>query len=509
MAGVGPPTGGRIGARIAELAATATSRARAATADAEAALRQRATVGIMEQLEREGAILSSNWLAAAVDDPELDETTRQAIRDLTTPRHPIQLVALVGVLISAGLVIGQAAAAGMTDRLQRWSMNQFADVSLTPDQMAELVTRNWMSHAEGAASARQFGLRGDWWNGMVELAGTPLNIEMLVAAWQRGIITEARLDKGIRQGRTKDEWIDVVKALRWGPMPAGNAIAAAVEGHLTQDQARELVALNGIDPKWFGPMFETAGRPPGVEQMGELANRGLVSEAEWEMAVRESDVKNKYIPALREARTRIPPMEQTTTMMRRGALTAAEGLKILMQHGFSAEHAQSMVDWATTEKAEETRALAKAEVMQLYDEALIARAVAAGFLVELGYDPDDVEMLLALRDTAKERRRVGAAVNRVKGLFVAYRIDQPEAAGALDRLGVAPGSRDDLLAVWTIERETATRDLTLAQVQSAAKKGLIDETELARRLQGLGYSDDDVVVLMALTLGGTQPPGGA
>jgi hypothetical protein len=55
-----------------------------------------------------------------------------------------------------------------------------------------------------------------------------------------------------------------------------------------------------------------------------------------------------------------------------------------------------------------------------------------------------------------------------------------------------------LLAIWDLEKESLTVQLTAAQIVGAVKKQLLDRGEALDRLVQRGYTQDDADILLRL-----------
>lgn len=370
---------------------------------------------------------------------------------------------------------------------------------LTPQEAAAAWNRNIVSTDEGRDIAALAGMPAQDFDRLTELGGEPLAMQELLFAYRRGLIGEDRLNRGFVQGPVRNEWYDVFKALRYLPMPTGDALEAATKGHLTVDAARAIAQQNGLEPAHFDPLLESQGNPLGPEKMIDLWNRGIMSAAQVEQGIRESRVNNKYIPWFMASRFEVMPPETVRLMYQRGAMSKEDALRRLQERGYTAQDAAIILTGASAHKTRATRDLTVSQVTELYAQRLIAKADAATMLGALGFETDESDWILALADLARVRRLTSAVVARVRAAYVANRIDSTGASHLLDAAQVPPDARDDLLAVWDLERATPTRSLTLAQVQQAYRRGLFDQAAFVARLVGMGYAPEDADVIVKLT----------
>lgn len=383
-------------------------------------------------------------------------------------------------------------------RLWQQAIPQLFRQLLSPEILAQMVVRGVVSSSIGRSIARKSGLSAADFDRLVRVTGRPPGLQELLFAFRRGLINRARLHHGIRQSDVKNEWIDVIEALRFAPMPPEAAINAAVQGHISASKARRIVSEGGIRPQDFEPLLETAGNPPGIGQMLDLWKRGEISRERVTQAIRESRIKNKYIPDLLRIGRVIPPMRTVTSMVRNGVISEREGIRKLMEIGFNREDAGNLAANASQDKTAPDRQLAKSDVLTLFRENAISEPTARSFLEAVGYSAQEVSFLLSIEGLRRARRDRDHAIARTRASFVAHRISVNETSATLDRLGVPAPERDRLLGLWDLERLTNTRELTPAQVIGAAVRGFITEPEALTRLAQMGYDPGDASLLFRI-----------
>lgn len=373
-------------------------------------------------------------------------------------------------------------------------------VLLPPDALADMVVRGITDEKTAAETAAQSGVRDDDFAKLVLAAGTPPAIQELLEAYRRGIIDRDRLVHGIRQSRVRNEWVDVIESLRLGPMSPTEAIEASVQGQLSDVEARKIAAEGGLLPEHYDPLYGVAGNPPGPETILDFLNRGLLTETQAKQALRESRLKNKYIDILVASRVRLLPQRTIVTLVSKGLISSSDGISKLLDLGYSEDDAAALVSEAKSRKTEKERDLAVGQVRDLYATKALSKAQASEMLAALGYEPDEVEWLLALSDLERVRRATDAAVSKIHALYVGHKLPEGDASNDLDALGVPSGMRDDLMEIWALEREANVRHLTPAEITKAFKLGYIEESDAFDRLINIGYSDEDANILIAFTV---------
>lgn len=452
----------------------------------------------LEAFEAEHAGVIAGVMQRVLDSGALPPVVHELISSLASPVHQTQVI--LG-LFSIGAIVREFVSAVIAPYVQdaankAWSSDP--TVPLSPAEAAVALIKGHLDQGTAQSEAQHSGINADRFAVLSLNTGEPPGLQQLQEALRRGIIDSGRFDKGVRESRVRDEWIDVLLALRYAPVAPGEVLAGAVQGHLDLADAQHRISLAGVDPDNFDWLYQTHGRPPGTMEMLHLWNRGEVTQADVEQSIRESDVKNKYIPALLQLRRQLMPQRTIVSAVRQGVLSPADAVVKLQQIGYNAEDAALLASEGTATKHAHTKDLTQAQIAALYEASFIDRATAHELISALGYDAQETDWLLALADHARQAKMQTAAITSVRTQYVGHKIDRLAASNALDKIGVQSTGRDELLQVWDTERDARVTHLTEAQLASAHKKGIIDVGEFGTRLVAMGYSVHDARILLQL-----------
>lgn len=376
---------------------------------------------------------------------------------------------------------------------------------LSPADAALGVLRGDLSEGQGAAIAAANGMTAADFQVFIANTGEPLGLEQLLEAKRRGFIDAARFDRGFRQSRYRNEWLDVANAISLSPMSTADAVDAAIQGHLSYDAAKAKAVQNGLEPADFDPLYQTAGEPIAREQAAQLYNRGLMTEAQVKQAIVESRLKPKYTDLAFDLHVRLPEGRQIVAMVTHGVVTKAEAAQLLTELGYTPQVAGFLIAEGTSAKVGAHKDLTVGEIRQLYTAGVFTAEHAAQLLGQLGFDATDAGFLLKSWDLLAAAAVTRQAIGVVRAKYVARHFDEQQANLYLDSLGVAAEAKARLLIVWDTERAATVRTLSEAQIVKAHKDGLIGGQVAYDRLQGIGYSADDALILLGVAPGSAVP----
>lgn len=142
--------------------------------------------------------------------------------------------------------------------------------------------------------------------------------------------------------------------------------------------------------------------------------------------------------------------------------------------------------------------LTRADVVGAYTDGLLQPADAEQHLADLGYERDEVKIILGRADIAKAKAHRTETEATLHTLYSAKRVTEAEARSQLGELGIQPERVDMLLRRWDAEHQAKTPTLTVAQIQRAYAHDFINEADATTRLQHAGYNAADTTVLLQL-----------
>lgn len=460
----------------------------------------------LEAFEQEHAGVIRTALAQAMAHPDFPPMVKELLDGIANPEHQTQV--LLGA-VAAYAIVSQfvsAALAPAVSGVQQIAWDAAPELPLSPQELAVAVLKGWLDVGAAAGEARKFGLNADRFGVLVATNGEPPAPEQLMQALRRKIIDRGRFDQGIRESRIRPEWTDVLHELRYQPVPVGEVLSAVVQGHISEAEARHRIDVAGLNPSDFPWLYATHGRPPGTEMLIQLWHRGAITLATLEQAIRESDVKDKYIPAIVAGGRHLMPERTVVSAIRQGVLTYDEGIAHLLELGFTAADAATLAKEAKSTRVQTQRDLSLGMIESLYAERLIPRAEASALIGKLHYDAAETEMILSLADHSRHYRMTQAAVQRVHTRYVSHKMTRAQASTALDKLGMDAAGRDDALTLWTYEREDNVPTLTLSQLQGAIRRKVITFARFREGVLALGYPESDLLVLYAEAFPPTSAP---
>lgn len=367
---------------------------------------------------------------------------------------------------------------------------------LSPADLADMVVRGIINQDEGARVAAMSGVTSGDFARLVLDNGEPPGLMELLEAFRRGFIDESRLVHGVEQSRYRNEWMDVILKLRYAPMSVADAVNANVQGHISAAQRDAIAQQNGLEPGAAAILYDTAGEPLSRTEMEQLYDRGQATQAEVEQALRESRLKDKYVPQAFQLHQKVLPIYTVERALQHGGVSASDATRIILENGYTKSDAAIIVSSGSGQRLDTTKNKTIAAIEGAYEANLIPQSEAQSLIEGMGYSKDESSFIMKAAEFRRQAHVVTQAVSALRSKYVAHHITKNTASGYLDALGIPASQRDYLIALWDIELDANTRTLTEAQTVKAVKLKLITEQDGISRLEKMGYDSTDAQLLI-------------
>jgi hypothetical protein len=320
----------------------------------------------------------------------------------------------------------------------------------------------------------------------------------LLDLWNRGAISEEAVDRGIREGRTKTKWSPAIKELRHFMLSPAEVAGLRLRGWITADTSYRLGALRGADKQTMDYLFENRGRPAttrqvhiGYQRGGRLTGPALSERETFTRAVEQSDIRPEYEPILWAQRYTYPSAFVLRALVSSGDLTQTEGEQILLYEGWEPGLAKKVAaKWAqgsTAAEKQETRA----ELADEYQGGYITEQEYRTALGQLGYHGHQLDLEVHLSDARRVKKYRERAIGAIEKAYVKHHLNEPEALAKLGEAGVTAEAATLLIPYWTLERDSAVRELTAGQIKTAYKKAAMTQADALAALVERGYTAAD------------------
>jgi hypothetical protein len=345
---------------------------------------------------------------------------------------------------------------------------------------------------------------------LAQLAGLPPGPGELLEMWRRGIITEAAVEHGIREGHTKTKWTSAFKALRWNLLSAATLVNMRLRGWIEPPEYHDRMRVHGYGAGEADDWYNSAGRPmapgqaftawargaPHVKQPGFDPGGATFSEDDFARAIRQSDIRPEWAPVLWHIRYAYPSLFQLRGAVQAGFIGHDRALQILKYERYEDRDALALVNGWLSATRTTAKGLTVADLQTEYEAGFLDRATLINELEALGYSGEAAAGKAEVSDARRARTYRTAVMARLQAAYDRYRLTDADAVTELGQLGVVADAATHYVTLWREYRDAKTHELTPAQVKKAYAKGYYDRATAIAELEERGYNAPDAAILL-------------
>lgn len=331
-------------------------------------------------------------------------------------------------------------------------------------------------------------------------------------AWKKGLISDNECKEYLFRLGYNEEKAELIMKKEAIETISGITSFLVQLGAISKDEFIRRMKLFGLDEKQAEIAYLSSFKLPETTLLIKAFKSGLISE----------DIVRRYLKAkgyddltislilvsAKEERTEDDKKlakNEVLTFFRYGLIDELEARNLLQSLGYDLNEIELFINFEkmrlTLGKKEVDKKLSKAEVLRAYRDKVISRIEAEELLARLGYDSNEINILLQLAEQTKIKekaeRKKDIARSDILRAFRLGIITRELAKNMMTQLGFSEDEAEFILKSAEV-REEEKRTLTATQIITAASRRIIRISEAYDYLKSLGYGDFEVIVLFRL-----------
>lgn len=497
-----------------------------------------------------------------------------------TDKHDLTFAAMaIGVGMMVLPQVAPAFAAPALEYIQQQAYARMPISPLTIEQTIGAFFKGLLSIDEVRNEALKRGIAPSKVDALIEAARPLPSPGAIQEAFLRGFISESEHDRLLRQHGYTDSDIALFKSLYFIIPTPSDLIRMAVREVFSPAVAEKFGQFEdfpevfaqwarkiGISEEWAKNYWAAHWDLPSATQGFEMLHRRIINEDELKMLLRALDV----MPFWREKLIQLSYNPYTRVDLRRmyslGILSEEDVYNAYLDLGYDPEKARNLTEFTIRHYAPEEETTLdeyRRAALSLYQKAykldIITLDDLRNYILNLGYHPDDAELILSITVAEKEiterreelpplrgrirdmtldafkrgiftRAETEATLSaigysddeitwlvilaeyereheikelfleRLRIMYVNRSMDKDEVYGFLGQVLPTEAEIRQLLMRWDVEREIRIRKPSESVLRRWWKLGLLSDEEFLEEMRGLGYAEK-YVALIATELG--------
>lgn len=358
--------------------------------------------------------------------------------------------------------------------------------------LAQGVAQGQVNAKQAATWASHHGLDQTAFDALVAISDVGPSFGLLLEAWRRGLLSKAEFDTGLQRLAIETQWWPALESLKDVLLSPAELANARQQGFITQQQAEDEAALQGITQARADIQYELAGLPPGIETALELLRRGIIDDPTFTQIVREGHTKTKYTSDLLALKDRVLGATTWATLYLKGHVTQ-----------------QQMYDGgALVGESPQNMDLLYLSMGRPAAPGQLWTAAARGIDGPLNRPMDFAQFQTAIAES-DIRPEYGPMLWAIRYLYPSlFQLTRLVEGGTIDvatgtdwatKARYAPEVVAALAQAWQKGSGTSKRGLTKADLATEYEAGLITPTQYQTDLEQIGYSTADAQALVGVS----------
>lgn len=411
---------------------------------------------------------------------------------------------------------------------------------VSPETVRELYRRKFISTDTAFQLLKLHGFDHVQASLFLGLAYQRLSVAEAVNLWLRGEITEQYLDEILDINGYLPHERELVKKLAFIIPPVSDIIRFAVREAFNPEAIQQFQLLSefpeefakyaqmqGLSRFWAERYWIAHWELPSITQAFEMFHRTVPQSTDpnadviappsgWETRVNPPQKQNvigretlrmllkaqDISPFWRDKLEAISYLPLTRVDVRRayelGILGEGDVYFAYRDLGYNDQNAQILTQFTILEVMNEERNKVRNEILELFILGAINETELREALKQLRFPDRVVEALVQFARFRKWRKYIERIIKRYKAEYMRGDIDDSEAHDRLVRLGLESEEVLRILEEWQAEKIAKERTLTKEDIRRAFERRLISEQEAREKLKRLGYSDEDIELLIRI-----------
>lgn len=287
-----------------------------------------------------------------------------------------------------------------------------ADAAFGPPDSGSIiagVTQSQLTPSQARDLLMEVGIAPEHFDWLFKTAGQSPPVDLTLNLWNRGLIDDATVDKIILESPIKNEYVDVIKRMRYHWPPMEQTISMVRRGSYTPEQGADRLAKLGFFPDDIKAMIDWATQDKNqatkdlssaqIVDLYELGLRDQSATISDLVAIGWDQTEAEWILSIADVRIMRRKLDKSVSRIRSAYLahrinetTASNALDTV---GVPTEAREDLLDTWATELAVNVAILSQAQLIAAAKKDVITVQTCGERLMQLGYSEDDAVILMA------------------------------------------------------------------------------------------------------------------
>lgn len=298
-------------------------------------------------------------------------------------------------------------------------------------------------------------------------------LEML----RRGLVSDNDVKTMMQRAGIPVQYWGPLLELKNGPVSVADAALGVLRGTMSMNDGVTIALQNGFDVNSFNILIANTGEPPGTEQLLEAFRRHFIDEATLDKGIRESRVRDEWIPTIKALRYTPMSVADAVNAVVQGHLSQADGAAYADQNGLQPGDFDTLYQTAG-------EPLSRTELEDLYNRGLVSEDIVKQGLRESRLKDKYVNDAFALH------RRIIPIYTLQRALRYGG-VSHEDAVKLVMESGYSELDATTIVNSGSAERLQTYKDKVISATQALYEDGIISSENAKGTIAAMGYSSTE------------------
>lgn len=260
----------------------------------------------------------------------------------------------------------------------------------------------------------------------------------------------------------------------------------------------DAVKKTGVSPEWARMYWRSHWELPSLQMGFEMLHRGVIDSDTLDDLFKAADIMPYWREQLKDISFNPLTRVDVRRMHKIGVLGYDEVYKAYRDVGYNDDNAKLMTEFTILYNQESERDLTKADILAAYKRRLLTKDETSQFLSAMGYDKEELTVLIDRIDYDLELSRKKIVLANLKKGYIRGIYTEVTLAERFGELDMVATEGRELIKLWDTEKKDQSRSLTRTDLDKMFKGMVFDKETYVAELKLLNYSDRDIDLLVKL-----------
>ena len=245
---------------------------------------------------------------------------------------------------------------------------------------------------------------------------------------------------------------------------------------------------SGLSEDWAKKYWASHWELPSILRGYEMLHREVITSDQLDKLFMAADIMPFWRDKLKEISYNPLTRVDVRRVYNLGIIDRDQVFRTYKDLGYNDEKAEWLTKFTEMNNTQGDRDLTKAEILGAYAKHIVSFQEVNDLLLDLGYSPDEIEILVSMREYQEAKTNKTREMSRIEKYYLAGAYTANQAISELGKLDVMGSEQTSIMNLWDSQKLAKLRGPTKKELDSLMDAGVINESTYITEMRNLGYT---------------------